>query len=437
MMEFPPLNAAGVYRQIRIVNALIEEGYKVTVLTLDYNVQKKTSNFKIDHKLMSLVDNRVHIIKIPLKQKTFKKSKLSNYIDNWINIFGDDYFNQISSETLVVIDNFIENMSVDLLVVSAPPFSMLKLSRKLKVKYNIPLLVDMRDAFLGWTMVPFPTFDYFIRRKTAERNIFQTADVITSVTEELINRFMKDHPKIDQSKFKLISNSPNKNLILKNKIGFIGLNEKKIINIGYSGQFYYVPRLKFSEKLKSPQRFLQYQRNTDDWKYRSPYFFFKLLSLIIKENTEIKDRIVFHYIGHPEPWLYEMIKEFELTKNIIIHGYLPYAQVLTLEKQFDLLLTTSEKSKYNDHFCLPSKIFNYLESGKPILALSNNGPQSRLVKSVNCGIVIDPELKRDSIDEFVDMLKNGRVFEINLMSFEKYQMKSTNQLFTQIVKDIL
>jgi len=50
---------------------------------------------------------------------------------------------------------------------------------------------------------------------------------------------------------------------------------------------------------------------------------------------------------------------------------------------------------------LPSKAFEYLHSGKPILAIAGEGELARLVKQSGLGIVVPPQ----SVDSLVDALR--------------------------------
>jgi glycosyltransferase involved in cell wall biosynthesis len=437
LFEFPPLNVAGVYRPLRFVNALAEADYNVTVLTIELDANYLETNPRIDNNLLNLVNEKINVIRIPIGKIEHSKNNLSSFYNSWKNSAGDRFYKLLSDDIKLKIENILVNNNSDLIFVSAPPFSMTLLGSNLSKKYNIPLVVDMRDAWLGWSMVPFPTYDYYLRRKILEKRVLKQATAILSVTPELIDKYKQDHPKINKDKFHLIYNSPNKKLIFKDVFRAEGIKENTQFHIGYSGSFYYTPDTSLKEKFKKPHRFLQYQKKIDNWKYRSPYYFFKAFKIFLENNYNFKDKVFFDYIGNPEPWLKEMILELELESNVIFHGVLPYHEVLELENKFDLLLATSEKTKGTNHYCLPSKLFNYINSAKPIIGFVTDGPQKDFIQNINCGIIINPDDSSKAASKIEDIITKGCQLKINIVAFEKYKIENTNSLFVNIITNSL
>jgi glycosyltransferase involved in cell wall biosynthesis len=435
MFEFPPLNVAGVYRQIRFANALVKNGYKVIILTQSI---RELNQKRIDESNLELVDSSIMIIRLELNRKeNNSRNGAASFLKSWKNESGDDFFNLINDKYSSQIDSLITDLSIDLLFCSAPPFSLLKLAKLKSQKFNIPLISDLRDAWSGWTMVPFPSYDYFLRRKSEERKVLKQSTAIISVTNELIERYKLDHSMIDSKKFFLVYNSPNKKINLDNLFQSDGINTLKEINIGYSGSFYYTPSSSIRSKILKPHRFLQFQRNLDNWLYRSPLFFFKILQELFRRFPYYQNIVFFHYIGEVPSWLNKMIEEYNLQENVILHGYLSYGETMKKESEFNYLLSTSEKTINNSHYCLPSKIFNYLEAGKPIIGCITKGPQSQLIEDINCGIILNPDETFESCLKLKKILDDGIKLTINVDAFNKYRKETTDITFINIVKDIL
>lgn len=430
MFEFPPLNFAGVYRQIRFVNAMVRNGYNVVVLTQEIEVLNQS---RIDNSILDLVDPLVQVIRLNISLKKQSQNSFISFFNSWKNESGDDFYNAINVEFNQQIDLIIKKNSINLLLCSAPPFSISKLACEKSKKFNLPLILDLRDAWLGWTMVPFPSFDYYLRRRRIERKVLEQATAIISVTNELIKRYQIDHPKINPDKFNLVFNSPNKRFNIKSTFRSEGLDSKSTINIGYSGSFYYSPSTSFQSKIVKPHRFLQYQRKLDDWLYRSPEFFFRILAKLFELFPEYKQKVFFHYIGEVPIWLKKMVFDHSLDENVILHGYLSYGQTKEKESCFDYLLATSEKTLDNRHYCLPSKIFNYLESGKPILAFITEGPQMELIRNINCGVILNPDEILKSLDIIKKVMDEGIELKINADAFNQYSIESTDDLLLNIV----
>ena len=154
------------------------------------------------------------------------------------------------------------------------------------------------------------------------------------------------------------------------------------------------------------------------------------------ENIDFRDRVVFNYIGEPDNWFIKMIEEFNLKSNVRIHGVLPYAATLELEREFDYLLTTSERGIDSNHFCLPSKLFNYVQSSKPILSFVTSGPQKEFIERTNSGIILDPLDIVNSTKRFTKVMFDGCNLKINKAEFSKYSLDFTNNQFLKLIEEI-
>lgn len=433
LFEFPPINTAGVYRPLRFLNALAEQDNKVDIITIQIDDEYRQQQKKIDDGLLKFVHSEIKIHRLPIKNIGNKKCKFWSIYNNPI---GDRMIQMIGENGLVEIENILLKTKPSLLFTSCPPFSSSIIFGKLALKYNLPFILDMRDAWGEWSMVPFPNYYYYFKRKMIERKVFESATVITTVTAELMEKFIKQHSCINRKKFKHIFNAPNYSISLEDSISLIPAKDLDVLHIGYTGAFYYTPKIPFVQKLYKPHRLLQYNVNDVDWKYRSPYFFFKILDKVFKLRPQLRSKVVFDYIGEAQPWFMKMIEEFNLQENVILHGYLSQKDVLNAESKFNLLLTTSEKSTVGNHYCLPSKIFTYLNSNKPILGVVTNGPQKELIKRINCGIILDPLEIEKSVESLIQILDNGLVLELNKKEFGRYEKDFTTQEFIQIASKV-
>ena len=299
--EFIPLNRAGVYRPLRFVNALAGEGINPIVLTFDF---KNSEEYQVDENLTNLLHPKVKIIKLSLdKIGYFTKNKINRvkYVMN--NYVGDNYLNVINKFHKNEIDKIILSYSPKIIVSSCPPFSGAVLGRDLSLKYNIPFILDMRDAWAHWSNNPYPSYYHYIQRKKIETSVFKQATYITSVTPQLISKFNKTNQDILDSKFKLIYNSPNFQIEKSFKNIKKSIVDVKEIHIGYTGSFYYRPHTKNRRlSIYKLHRLFQYHATKEDWFYRTPYFFLKTLNKLFIIQPSWKEKIFFNFIGKTEAW---------------------------------------------------------------------------------------------------------------------------------------
>ena len=437
LFEFIPLNRAGVYRPLRFVNALASEGINPIVLTFDF---KNSEEYQVDENLTNLLHPKVKIIKLSLdKIGYFTKNKMNRvrYVMN--NYVGDNYLNVINKFHKNKIDKIIDLYSPKIIVSSCPPFSGAVLGRDLSLKYKIPFILDMRDAWSHWSNNPYPSYYHYIQRKKIETSVFKQATCITSVTPQLISKFKKTNPDILDSKFKLIYNSPNFQIEKSYKIIKKSIAEVERIHIGYTGSFYYRPQSKNRRlSIFKFHRLFQYHATKEDWFYRTPYFFLKALNKLFENRPSWKGKIFFNYVGKTESWFDNMINDLGLKDNVILHGYQSQSKVQELEKSFDILLTTSEKVINGEHYCLPSKLFTYLLAKKMIFGFVTEGVQKEFLEKSGIGIVFNP----DNIDENVIKLENyfSSSFENNIELTEfiqTYDSNNTSNQFINLINDIV
>jgi hypothetical protein len=226
---------------------------------------------------------------------------------------------------------------------------------------------------------------------------------VIGVTPQLNRIFKQSHPKISSDKFVTIFNGFDKEI----NANTINTYSKTTLKIGYTGSFYYNEEAHSISKSKWYKRsglkkFYYYPKN-EDWLYRSPYFYLKALHQLFVLKPELKSKIEFHFIGFEPVWLKKMIEEFNLEGNYFPYGFKSKQEVSRIQETFDVFLCTSEKVMGEDHYCLPSKLFDYIDLGKPVLAFITNGIQKEFILQSNLGIVCNPDNQKECIQAILDL----------------------------------
>ena len=200
--------------------------------------------------------------------------------------------------------------------------------------------------------------------------------------------------------------------------------------IGYVGSFYYSPDTERKKELKWYRRrfkdLLNYTPRTEQWLYRSPYFFIRALSLALKNNPKLRGRVSFEYIGEAPSWFINMIKANGLGDIFLNHGFKDKRDVLSIQNKWSAILATSEKIKNSDHFCLPSKLFDVVETRKRILAFVTSGTQKNFLRSYPQTVFFNP----DSIEE------NSRILEDVINDGSNYKSLSLDREFTRYTQSL-
>lgn len=438
VMEFVPINNAGVYRPLRFINGLKKSGIDpvVVTFTVDENLKKIVNKF--DFELENKLRKDITVYRIPIDDMTaYYRNKISKFWNIYFNI-TDNYFKAWRRNFNLQLPSIIKKHKPSLIIVTCPPFSAALLGMKISKKYGLPYILDMRDAWAELSMVPVGSRFHYIFKKRLQNKVFNQASYIITVTPQLKNIFKKSNPHVREDKFKLIFNTPEFP-IERGRVSYEGILRKGICNVGYIGSFYYSPAARkimlTSWWKRKGHRIFQFTPMKEDWRYRSPFFFFKTLKKVLERHPEWKDKLFFHHIGEIPGWLKEMILSFELQNNIILHGFKSYKNTISMQNKFDVLLTTSEKVINNPHYCLPSKLFTYIASQKPILGFVTEGIQADFIVNSGAGIVFDPDDEETGVKKFETFITDGYESSLNTNYLDKFSDRNAIKSLVEIIND--
>jgi len=315
--------------------------------------------------------------------------RLIRKIYNNLFIFGDDGILEIFS-LKKHLRKIIDDLKPDILIVSTPPHSWLRIIPWVKSQYPaLPLIVDFRD---GWTSIGLFRAKSFIRKywqDYIERRIISSADGLVFVSPGL-EKFYVDKYKCRLPVSELIYNGYNEKLwknVKKEKVNKVFLSRKHRPCI-----IKHIGGLSFS--LES---------------FRSPYNIFLVLESCLKKGLISSNDFILSFTGFVDKT--EILNVFPLLKPMIqINDPVSPLEALIEMKKTDLLLVIHSKEEGAEEV-LTGKMFDYLRAEKPILAVttSNCGIRKFLVK-MDIGIWADINDLEDISKKMINILK---IFESN------------------------
>ena len=408
--EFPPLQVGGVYRTLGFVNKLKGSGIIPIVITLDYDSNTQAiENLSLDEKLLDNINDEAVVIRVATKLNLNKQSPFRKAI----NIVG--YPNGIESKyweenVLIQMDSIIKKYDPKLVFCTAPPFSVIDIAAKVSKKYNLPLVLDLRDAWSNWFTTPYFSYLQFWYKRHKERKHIKRAVKVIVTSKQTIADFITLNKIKEQNKFVYIPNGYEGELLPWQSID----TNKEKFKIGYVGSFYYDPIAR--ENLLKPwytkkrHHKLQYVPNRQDWKYRSPYFFFRTLKVLEQQNPDLFNKIEVHFIGKQPDWLETMIHDFQLEQSIFLHGVKSRAESIKFQREVDCLLITSAKVINGLDYSIAGKTFEYFQNQKPILAFVADGAQKEILQESGMALVMNP----DEPEAAAVQLKSHFTGQINL-----------------------
>jgi len=239
----------------------------------------------------------------------------------------------------------------DAMISSAHAVSSHIIASDLVSEFGIPWIADFRDL---WTQNHYNS--HFKARTLFERRLeihtLKNADALVTVSEPLSDKIAQLH---ENRPIFTIPNGFDPDQLNKGS----PLTEE--LTITYTGNLY---------------------RGR-----RDPTILFKVLREMFDQNLIPSDRISINFYGRKEPWLYELIKKFELSDITHVHGNVSREESIEKQRMSQLLLLlTWDNPEENGVYT--GKLFDYLAARRPILSLglAGGGVVGELLEDTNSGV---------------------------------------------------
>lgn len=429
--EFAPLNAGGVYRSVAFSKQLPEFGIEPIVVTLDDNSYGQLyETFQVDETLLNELENTV-VEKVALSKVVKKKNRFEQFSSIYFSIYGNET-NYWKGNFKKKIDELFKAHQFEAVLFTLPPFSLLPLAYWIKEKYRLPLVLDFRDAWSQWRTSPYGSYLHYLVTLRQEYKMLKLADAIITTSKQTEADFMRLHTSIDEKKFHYISNGYEGSRAHFNPVN----PTKDSWTIGYVGSFYYSPQAR-QNMMKSwykrkAHRMLQYIPKKQDWLYRSPYFFFRLLKDLKHSNFGLYSKINVKFAGASPDWLVQMISDFGLDDKIELLGRISHNESLSFQESCDLLLITSAKQMKGKDYSIAGKTFEYIKAGKPIIALVCEGAQKDLLLESGTAICLDPDADNNCI-KISDFFKKPDILKPNVSFLESLSRISKTESLSNLL----
>ncbi len=444
--QFPPVVFGGVFRPLKFAKYLPEFGIRPHVYTLDEDSYRGVyRNEKKDYALLNELNGRdVRVTKVPMDSVFDKyKTKASAFWHIYFTIYGGSEYKIWEKYILEKVCRDSEENNFKAVLVTAPPFGMIKIGEKIAKKLNLPLILDMRDAWSLWLNAPYGSIFHYLLRKRRERQHLDFADSVVATTQQTIDDWKELHPGLDEAKFSCISNGYDDE---KNEMAIIPfsiqpLSDDAVFTIAYVGSFYYSPQVR-KDMLqpfykKRGMKMIHYFPRKQDWLYRTPYFFFQALQVAFQKDPSLKNKIHIRFAGHKEPWLLDMVREFSLEENVEMLGLVSHSESLQIQRDADALLITSAKLIGGKDCFVAGKTFEYLSMNKPIFGFVAEGSQKDLLGKAGNTVFFDVDDAEAAASQLIELLKCGKNFNPDVEYIRSFERKKLTSKMAEVIQNTI
>ncbi len=402
--QFPPMGGSGVQRSVKFVKHLRSFGYEPVVFT------RKIGNMALkDETLLNDVPKGVKIY----RTKPYELPELKGILRIPGKVLGKfvipdtaRFWMEFSKKKVLDV---IKNEDIDLIYTTSAPYSDHLLGLYIKKKMpHIKWVVDFRDE---WTNNPY-TLDnpYGKRRTKTEKNmeseVLNTADMLITNTPVMRENFVNNH-NLKGDNFFVIPNGYDaedfKDMDCENKP-----NNKKLTMV-YTGALY---------------------------GRRKPDTFFRALKELKDEGKIDGDKILVKLIGnYHKDKLQAQIDSFSLTNQFEIVGYVPHNVCIKHQIDADVLVLIEGSGRGANAF-YTGKIFEYMNTNRPVLAILPEGAAADLVNESKIGIVANTdnvEQIKQNIKIYYDKWCSSTLdFEPDRNVIEGFERKKLTQKLAEI-----
>ena len=384
--HFPPIAAAGTHRTLNFVRQLDRRGYRLGVLS--------TSSFTglgLDEELCGRVPEGVLVARAPhvdpyLLLARLRGTRPDQHVAALMSTGGDssgpskppgplglslDYISRLanvpdrySSWIPLAVARGValaKQIGAELIYSTAPPYSAHVVGQALAGILELPLVVDLRDP---WTLNPFHTNPYASLRgfdEALERSVVSSARRVILNTQQAEEGYRNRYPELDR--FCTINNGVDPDLLTGDTEPIQSHGRLTLLHIGAI-----------------------YGR-------RYPQGLLEALALLRETHREIFDRIVVQQIGPVDDSdrLWREARRLGVQEQFCLAKAVPHAEAFRRCRQADGLLLLGPRGQ-EPEVQVPSKLFEYLAAGRPILALAQRqGAIASLLEGVDRPhVIVDP-----------------------------------------------
>lgn len=368
---YPPLSGSGVFRSLKFTKYLREMKWQPTVIGATQ--PQNGWNFR-DDKLMSQIPDDILVHRIEDEISTGKKKQINgDDLQRVIKFFSSDIF-RYDREASSIIDSLLKeeeymtlfefpcnclwwalktieyiesNMDItkyEVIYTTSGPASSHLIGLYFKNKYNVTWVADFRDLWIGnpYRDTSMDCMPHMQLVKHLEKTITNRADKVINISQESMEEQME-----------MYKYAPERGVVITN-----GYDEEDFSHLTYKDDKNDRFTMVYSGLLYSEERSIE------------PIL--KSVKVLIDSNKIHSEEILIRFVGNSTQEHIRLISQYDMKDNVELYNYVDLESSNQVAIDGDMLLCfVGNQDKYKGVYT--GKIFNYLRTGVPILALAPKG----------------------------------------------------------------
>jgi glycosyltransferase involved in cell wall biosynthesis len=168
---------------------------------------------------------------------------------------------------------------------------------------------------------------------------------------------------------------------------------------------------------------------------RNPEILWGSLKALVEEIPDFEKHLEIKLIGAVSQEVLETIAQYELSPFLNNLGYISHKEAIAHQKKSQVLLLIEINSKETKSI-IPGKLFEYMVSNRPIIAIGPNGSDfSEIITNTNTGVFFDyseKERLKSVILQFYNQFLDGKL-KSNGVGLQKYSRKSLTKELVELL----
>ncbi|MBT8323841.1 MAG: glycosyltransferase [Winogradskyella sp.] len=353
--------------------------------------------FKLAGKISESSTKQISSGLIPKKEKQGIVDKLLLFARG--NFFIPDARKNWIKPSTKFLKQFIDEHKIDTIITTGPPHSLHLIGLQLKQQLQINWIADFRDP---WTTIGYHKelkLTKFAKLKHAnlERKVLNSADQVVVTT------------RLTKKEFKSKTNQP-----------------VEVITNGYDYQSNFIIPKDTKFTIAHIGSLLT---------ERNPKVLWQVLKDLVDDNTQFAQDLKLKFLGVVSDDVLESINQAGLSDYVDNHGYQHHDKAIKEQLSSQLLLLLeidSEESKA----ILPGKMFEYLISGTPIIAIGPKGSDVEVIlKQTNTGYYFSHNDREALKNRILDCYKRYQNEELKThpIGIEAYSRKALTEKLVKLL----
>lgn len=361
---FPPDGGPGAQRPIAFARHLGEHGVECTVLTRSPPAVRNRYE-PADAAALAAVEARAKIV----------RAAPANTLA------------EVCAGMLVAGDAAIAAERPDCVLATMSPFPLWRVAHTLAVRHDLPVVYDLRDPWALDGVVDYRTWWHWRRELAEMRAMLRSADGVVANTPECATLFTRLEPTLAEDRVVAITNGWDADDFppapASQRVG-------EHLHLVYGGSFLCGELYRHERPARRLLGRLRYRPEPIVCSGRTPLHLLRAIRLLREDGDPAGQAIRFTAIGQIDSALQRCVAESGVAGAVELVGYRPHAELAASLRQADaLFLTLHGLPRGHRSRIVPGKAYEYLASGRPILAALPEGDARDLVSRSPVAFVAD------------------------------------------------